>query len=81
MWCQRPSLTDRGSWATWLGRGGRRCERCGEENRGSCKVSQEMFEFNCGALQTRTAISRVKASKRQPAAVNSPDERVRRIKF
>lgn len=39
-------------------------------------MSQESFEFNCSRLETRTAISRVRASKRQPSAENSPDEPV-----
>lgn len=45
------------------------------------KMGQEKFEINCSALETRTAIRGVRASKRQPSAENSPDEPVRHIKF
>lgn len=44
-------------------------------------MSQEIFEINCGTLETRTVIRRVRASKSQPSAENSPDEPVRHIKF
>ncbi len=40
-------------------------------------MSQERFAINCGTLETRTAIRRVRASKRQPSAENSPDEPAR----
>lgn len=54
-----------------------------EQGGGGCggKMSQERFAINCGTLETRTAIRRVKASKRQPFAEYSPDEPVRHAKF
>lgn len=81
MWCQRPSLTDNGSWATWSGAKG---ERHAEGREGverevgmEREINQERDEINCGMLQTRTAIRRVRASKHQPSVENSPDEPMR----
>lgn len=41
------------------------------------EISQERDEINSGMLQTRTAIRRVRASKRRPSVENSPDEPMR----